>query len=83
MSNPTFDRDLCRDLDYAWSLPTHPTFEQKIELIKAAIDDAIRSPSPLQVHAPASQVLYFMRKIREVVRVSDVLLNSDICLVLT
>jgi len=76
--NPIFDHNLIRDLAYAWSLPTHPTFEQKIELIKAAIDDAITSPLPLQVHAPVSQVLYFMHKIREVVRVSDAFLNADV-----
>ena len=77
MSNPIFDDDLCRDLAYAWSLPTHPTFERKIELIKAAIDDAITSP--LQVYPPASQVLYFMRKIREVIRVSAAFSNADVC----
>lgn len=75
-SNPIFDDNLYRDLDYAWSLPVHPTFEQKIELIKAAIDEAIRSP---RQDNPASQVLYFTRKIREVVRVSNMYLNPDLC----
>jgi hypothetical protein len=76
-SNPIFDDNLYYDLDYAWSLPIHPTFKQKIELIKAAIDKAMRSP--LQDYpAAASQVLYFMCKIREVVRVSNTSSNPTL-----
>jgi hypothetical protein len=76
VSNPNFDHNLIYDLAYAWSLPSHPTFERKIGLIKAAIDDAITSP--LQVYPPVSLVLHFMCRIREAVHVSDAFSNADV-----
>jgi hypothetical protein len=64
----SFDDTLYRDLTYAWSLPAHPTFEWKMGLIKAAIDKA--AVRPLHENA-RSHIIYFVGKIREVVRVSD------------
>ena len=72
-----FDDELKDDFIYAWSLPPHPTFEWKMSLIKAAIDEAVASPP---YDYPHSQVFCFMRKIREVVRVSFFLFATSLYL---
>jgi hypothetical protein len=63
-----FDDKLRDNFLYAWSLPTHPTFERKMVLIKAAIDEAAASP-PLDY--PRCWVFYFMCKIHDAVQVSS------------
>ena len=68
----TFDDDLKHDLDYAWSLSAHPTFEKKMKLIAVAIDDAVISP----MHGyPNCQIFYFKHKIRDVVQVSNIVFS--------
>ena len=69
----TFDDDLKRDLVYAWSLPAHPTFKRKMKLIAVAIDEAVLSPL---YDYPSCHVFYFKRKIRDVIRVSDIIMFS-------
>ena len=64
-----FDKELRDDFIYAWSLPTHPTFERKMAVIKAAIDEAAASPHH---DYPRCRVFYFTRKIHDAVRVSFV-----------
>ena len=68
-----FDDNLNQDLAYAWSLPTHPTFERKMALIKAVIDKAVASP-PYEY--PRSRVLYFTRHVRQAIRVSYLFWNA-------
>jgi hypothetical protein len=70
-----FDDDLKCDLAYAWSLPAHPTFEKKMQLITVAIDEA--SLSPLHDY-PSCHVFYFKRKIRDIVRVSNFIMFAII-----
>ena len=62
-----FDDKLKDDFIYAWSLPVHPTFENKMVLIKAAIDEAAASPPH---DCPQTLVFYFTHKIHQAVRVS-------------
>jgi hypothetical protein len=62
-----FDDELKVDFIYAWSLPTHSTFERKMACIQAAINEAAASPP---YDYPRCRVFYFMRKIHEAVRVS-------------
>jgi len=67
-----FDNELRDDFLYAWSLPTHPTFERKMADIKAAIDKAAASPHGLHHDYPRSRIFYFTRQIHDAVRVSFV-----------
>jgi hypothetical protein len=62
-----FNDKLKADFIYAWSLPTDPTFERKMAVIGAAINEA--TASPLHDY-PRCQVFYFTRKIHDAVRVS-------------
>jgi len=66
-----FDNDLNCDLAYAWSLPAHPIFERKMELIAVAIDKVALSPL---CDYPSCQVFYFKCKIHDIVQVSDIIM---------
>ena len=67
----TFNDNLDHDLAYVWSLPPHPTFERKMELIVVAIDEAALSPLH---NYPTCQVFYFKHKICDIIRVSDIVM---------
>jgi hypothetical protein len=64
----SFDDDLNNNIAYAWTLPTHLTFERKMADIKSAMDEAAMLPPSEYAR---SQIKYFTTKIREVVRVSN------------
>ena len=72
-----FDDKLKDDFFYAWSLPPHPTFEEKMLLIKAAINEAAALPP---YDYPQCQVFYFTQKIHEVVQVSWLLFKMSLYL---
>ena len=67
----TFNNDLDHDLAYMWSLPPHPTFERKIELIAVAIEKVALSPLH---NYPTCQVFYFKCKICDIIWVSDIVM---------
>jgi len=62
-----FDDELKDDFIYAWSLPTDPTFERKMAVIGAAINEAAASPPH---DYPRCRVFYFTCKIHDAVWVS-------------
>ena len=62
-----FDDKLKGDFIYAWSLPAYPTFENKMALIKVAMDEAVASPPH---DCLQTLVFYFTHKIHEAVQVS-------------
>jgi len=70
-----FDDELKDDFIYAWSLPSHPTFERKMTLIQAAINEAAASPP---YDYPQSRVFHFTRRIHEAVRVSRLCPNVSL-----